>query len=63
MHVTLCLGFLRNTGPDPHEKHLGLTASRGRPVRPCMKYVDDLKNPENDGISEGLGGGLVFTIH
>ena len=40
----LTVGFLRNTGTDFLEKQLdplGPTASRVRPVRPSVKYVDN----------------------
>ena len=38
------IGFLKNSGIDPLEKHLdplGPIASRGLSVRPSEKYIDD----------------------
>ena len=43
----MAIGLLRNSGMDPLEKQLGITASRGRSVRPSVIYVDDLKKKNN----------------
>ena len=37
----VAFGFLRNTGTDPLEKQFGPIASRGRFIRPFVKYLDD----------------------
>ena len=37
----VAIGFLRNTGTDPSREALGPIASRGRSIRPSVKYVDD----------------------
>ena len=47
----VAIDFLTNSGTDPLEKQLhpsGSTVSRGRFVRPSVKYVDEFKKP--DGI-------------
>ena len=46
----VAINLLRNSSMDPFEKQLDLLgpiASRGRNVRPSVKYNDDLKHTKN----------------